>query len=187
MKWRKGRCAPLYSWFFQAPSPCSTSKESMSIAVSFPSITVRKKSALAIITYFKQCSVNAVNISPKQPGSGETGEGSPQVGLGVVHLRLKIDWSSKSLAANLARGETSAKIRIQMSGAAHDEDLPLPDSRGSEHPSRSHPRHLQEDKNFITIILPIIHNPTSSHWPVVRLRRSTDRSAASSSPTPPMM
>ena len=156
----------------------------MPTAVSFSSITVRKKSTLAIITYFKQCSVYAVKISPKQPGSGETGEGSPQVGLGVVHLRLKIDWSSKSLAANLARGETSAKMSV----AAHDEDLPLPHRRGSEHPSHSHPRHLQEDKNFITIILLIIHNPTSSHWPVVRLRRSTDRSAApSTSPTPPMM
>ena len=83
-----------------------------------------------------------MNISPKQPGSGETGEGSPQVGLGVVHLRLKIDWSSKSLAANLARGEMSAKIRIQMSPAAHDEDLPLPHSRGSEPPSRRHSLHL---------------------------------------------
>ena len=39
-----------------------------------------------IYIYISSNAVNPVNISPKQPGAVETGEGSPQVGLGVVHL-----------------------------------------------------------------------------------------------------
>ena len=80
-----------------------------------------------------------VFLVSKQPRNGEIGQVGPQVGLGVIHLSLMFNWSSKAVGANLASAEVIASINVCMRASAIDHYLSLPDSCGSRKPSCGHP------------------------------------------------